>query len=156
LINAPRPSTPRTTSSRQGQHAAPATGVRAGTGPTPPGSIPGTPAGRTSRMSDNGTAPPPRGHSSLGQAFDMYVLPFRAKYGGLTERDGRASPSFSNVDYVDHSAELYELPAKVILSHSEVGEMLSSGKTANGNVLQRHSNLLYINVNIHIRPRIRR
>lgn len=29
------------------------------------------------------------------------------------ERDGRASPSLSNVDYVDHSAELYELPAKV-------------------------------------------
>jgi hypothetical protein len=28
--------------------------------------------------------------------------------------DGRSSPSFiSSVDYVDHSAELYELPSKV-------------------------------------------
>lgn len=35
----------------------------------------------------------------------------------LTRRDGRTSPAFSNVDYVDHSAELYELPAKVSIIH---------------------------------------
>ena len=40
------------------------------------------------------------------------VVDWHMKSGSL-ERDGRASPSFSNVDYVDHSAELYELPAKV-------------------------------------------
>jgi hypothetical protein len=121
LINAPRPASPyRTTSSRQGQHAA--SGVRAGTGigagsgmgtgSTPPGSIPGTPAGRTSRVSNDGSVAPVRGHSALGHAFDMYVSPLDPEVK-LNRRDGRASPSFSNVDYVDHSAELYELPAKV-------------------------------------------
>lgn len=71
-------------------------------------------------MSDNGTAPPPRGQSSLGQAFDMYVHLFTSRLPQLTGRDGRASPSFSNVDYVDHSAELYELPAKVCLLQCSV------------------------------------
>jgi hypothetical protein len=75
LINTPRPASPYTIS-RQSGHAPPGPAVRAGTGTgsgsTPPGSIPGTPAaGRVSQMSNDGNTAPPRGHSSLGQALDL-------------------------------------------------------------------------------------
>ncbi|ORY31677.1 WD40-repeat-containing domain protein [Naematelia encephala] len=62
---------------------------------TPSGSVPGTPGGRTSRLSDGPAAV--TGNS-------------RGVGGG--DRD--SAGSFQAVDYVDHSAELYELPSKVI------------------------------------------
>jgi hypothetical protein len=54
---------------------------------------------------------------------------------GSLERDGRASPSLSNVDYVDHSAELYELPAKVCLFMQLQGDTDIQGETTYGDLL---------------------
>ncbi|WWD19801.1 hypothetical protein CI109_104265 [Kwoniella shandongensis] len=81
-----------------------ATPARAsGSTSTPPASVADTPGGtgRTSRLSDNG---------SLGRASGMASL---LRGEGMVDRESAASP-FQVVDYVDHQAELYDLPSKVI------------------------------------------
>ncbi|CAD6572335.1 MAG: hypothetical protein TREMPRED_000502 [Tremellales sp. Tagirdzhanova-0007] len=65
---------------------------------TPPASIPGTPGGRNSRMSNGSSGQEGRRAIGLGQA--------------MGDREGMGSPFQPSVDYIDHKAELYELPAK--------------------------------------------
>ncbi|OWZ76718.1 dynein intermediate chain, cytosolic [Cryptococcus neoformans Bt85] len=73
-------------------------------GSTPPASIPDTPGGRVSRLSNDG---------SLSRATGSTVGGASVGVPGNVDQESMVSPSpFQIVDFVDHQAELFELPPK--------------------------------------------
>ncbi|KIR98614.1 dynein intermediate chain, cytosolic [Cryptococcus deuterogattii 2001/935-1] len=73
-------------------------------GSTPPASIPGTPGGRVSRLSNE---------ESLSRAAGSTVGGTSIGVPANIDQESMVSPSpFQTVDFVDHQAELFELPSK--------------------------------------------
>ncbi|OCF34212.1 dynein intermediate chain, cytosolic [Kwoniella heveanensis CBS 569] len=99
-----RPSTP----ARQPSNLA-STPARASSSNTPPTSVPGTPGGRASRLSNN--------DGSIGRAAGVGVGITQALSQsagqGMADREVMSSP-FQAVDFIDMQAELYEMPSKVV------------------------------------------
>lgn len=97
-------------------------------GSTPPASIPGTPGGGVSRLSNDGSLSRAAGSTVGGTSIgvpgniDQCVKvdnkdSCESRADGEVYRESMASPSpFQAVDFVDHQAELFELPSKVRLT----------------------------------------
>ncbi|WVF67263.1 hypothetical protein IAT40_002011 [Kwoniella sp. CBS 6097] len=96
-----RPSTP----ARQSSIVA-STPARASSSNTPPASVPGTPGGRASRLSNEG---------SIGRAAGVGITQALSQSTGqgMVDREVMSSP-FQAVDFIDMQAELYEMPSKVV------------------------------------------
>ncbi|KAK8853374.1 hypothetical protein IAR55_004078 [Kwoniella newhampshirensis] len=122
----PAPVRPTAVASGSGSGSGRATPAR-GTITSPSASVTDTPGGRTSRLSNDGSWGR-AGGSALGMAS--------LKRGdGMIDRESAASP-FQAVDFVDHQAELYDLPSKSIkpVTYSKAIQTSTSMSTSTSDI----------------------
>ncbi|WVQ94862.1 hypothetical protein IAU59_001945 [Kwoniella sp. CBS 9459] len=114
-----RPGTP----ARQ-QSILASTPARASSSNTPPASVPGTPGGRASRLSNEG---------SIGRAAGVGITQAlsQSQSQGMVDREVMSSP-FQAVDFIDMHAELYEMPSKVVkpVTYSKATQTSTSMSTS--------------------------